>query len=641
MEGIKGEKEEILSQNKDDWLSKWTEPEEGKYDLKVKKDEVNQIEVSNEDDYDCYSDEDIETLESERTADEGSKGSRTNAKRTLDLDAQIEKLCEGTPLSETVANRCTFKCPDCGELFTSWRSLATHFKKIHGGTLFLARVNKCTLKASCHICKICSTKVLSDVGFITRHLEMAHDMKVGQYTKKYCLNLNALIEKLCDGAPVSGTLANKCTFKCPECGEIFEKWRSLREHFSKIHHSTIHLRDVNKCIMDANCIVCKICSRKVLSDSVFILRHLSQHDMNVGQYIKKFGFDTRKAEEEVTYSDMVLGNFCTYQCYECRGEFHSKMSLQEHKRTASHGKGSRKRHQLIKIAYHKCKLCQKSVFCDICALNEHFKRIHKITLRDYCKKTGCSAIQNDQTCFSLLTSLKLSKAIDSVCTFACSACNKTYEKYSDFRKHRGKQQTLGIQCTLKLVKAFAYRCEICFQLMLCDEGIIRDHLKRHTYKNSPWMSSTTGNYEKFCKAFKADIPISTIIYDDTMVPVSRLTLKETAPQFGNLCTFCCSYCDSKNYQSWPALMTHSKNVHGTTVAFSRSVVQTARYHMCLMCPNAIINDRYFLLRHLYNAHRMNISKYEKIFHKHGGKTLPSFQDWTKLKFDVLKQNSHT
>ncbi len=221
MEGIKGEKDEILSQNKDDWLSKWIEPEEGKYDVKVKRYEVNQV----EEDYDDYSDEDIETLESESTADEGSKESRTNVKRTLDLDAQIERLCEGTPVSETVTNRCTFKCPDCGELFTSWRSLVTHFKKIHGGTIFITRVTECTLKASCHRCKICSTKVLSDVCFIARHLELAHDMKVGQYTKKHCLDLNALIEKLCDRAPVFGTLSNQCTFKCPKCGEIFEKWR--------------------------------------------------------------------------------------------------------------------------------------------------------------------------------------------------------------------------------------------------------------------------------------------------------------------------------------------------------------------------------------------------------------------------------
>ncbi len=119
------------------------------------------------------------------------------------------------------------------------------------------------------------------------------------------------------------------------------------------------------------------------------------------------------------------------------------------------------------------------------------------------------------------------------------------------------------------------------------------------------------------------------------VSACQIPIKEITATIGNLCNFLCPHCDTKIFYSWRILTKHVKSFHHKKLTYSSSIVNTAQYHSCLICPKAILCDRFILLRHLREKHKMSLSKYEQIYVKHGGKILPTYQAWLKtFKFSV-------
>ncbi len=137
-------------------------------------------------------------------------------------------------------------------------------------------------------------------------------------------------------------------------------------------------------------------------------------------------------------------------------------------------------------------------------------------------------------------------------------------------------------------------------------------------------------YEKYSAYYKRKTPVSSVSWYKPVLPISEIPIQEINSRIGNLCTFTCPYCDYQDIPNWCVLIHHCKTVHKCSIQYNMSLVVVAKSHACLLCPNAVLNDRYFLANHLWNSHKRSVARYEGILNKYGGETLPTFRKWLKL-----------
>ncbi len=449
--------------------------------------------------------------------------------------------------------------------------------------------------------------------------------------------LDVLLTKICHGAPVSDDVSNKCVFQCSKCIDQFKSWELLKKHLN-ITHPTEKFKDmdIDKVITRTMTHVCKICSALVVCDKYFIRRHLSAHKATLTSYFRDFW-------SNVTYSVNVIGNLCQYKCTGCKKEINTPHTFRRHKKACSQNRNFESKMLLVEKVYHKCKICDKPMLCDANVLVRHFRRAHSISTEEYCKKTATTIVQSRHRQVSLKTeSLKLSKTVGNLCVFACSICKSQYNNSLCFRNHFAKHWPRPIEpLTTYLDKGFSYQCNLCSKLMLCDKNILQSHMrvvhgKKKNDKESVSFSSKS-QYHMLQDLFTKDIPVSSTLSKKSVLPVEKLHIKEITSKIGNLCRYKCPYCDSKDFTSFTNLRQHCKMAHNFGLSYNPSLVTEARWHACLLCPMAVMSDRYFLSKHLTMTHKKCLPDYEKTFIQNGGKSLPTFTDWSKTRHNQVNE----
>ncbi len=440
--------------------------------------------------------------------------------------------------------------------------------------------------------------------------------------------VNALIEKACHGAPESKKPINLCQFQCNHCQKILPTFSGIRQHYGKNHvGENICLEDVGEIIVSVSSYVCLICSSKTLCDTVFIRRHLKTHGYTVNQYVQKFQVDMSNEPPGTVYSENVIGNFCKYLCKNCEMEFTCRINFISHQRNRdcifeSHG-------VMVKKVQHRCKLCGKSVQCEVHSLKGHFKHMHNINIEEYCRRTGCTFDDSNSKHFSstVLKSLKVSKKVGFLCIFKCEKCGKKFHQLHRYYEHIHKHHNnLSGSFVTSFHSGYSYKCTICHTLILCDKMVIKRHLMIN--HKEIYMKSTM-TYNDYCKTFFKNIPVSSKVWPKSTVPVHKIPNKDITKNVGNLCQFKCLECDTRDFSSWTSLQFHYKRVHQKNIGYSSCYVTTGRYHACLLCPKAVLCDRIFLYRHLYTkGHKMmSLPEYEKIVRINKGKVLPILEEW--------------
>ncbi len=442
------------------------------------------------------------------------------------------------------------------------------------------------------------------------------------WTREEVIKFDRLVSELCQGAPESLSVHSQCKFKCYVCGECTMSWNSIYEHFSRQHKTTILLSDLGKLISKVVSHDCQICSTKTLCDTRFISRHLAKHKILIGQYRRSF--DVSKHNASVEYSNKAIGNLCIFQCHVCKMKFNTSAHFTKHLKASSHGR-QRYIDGLTRTVYHKCKICEKSIVCDHLILLKHFKWNHNLTPKEYCEKYKITMLNCRDFPQSFVKSLEISKKANYSCVFVCNVCSGKFNRLKTFKMHIKKHNPRQPGPLMKyLVKGCSYQCKKCPSLMLCDRQVISYHVTK--VHNISWKSQ----YEKMCEEFLKATPISTTLWDKTQVPASKIPIQEQSSRIGNLCSFTCLDCECKNLQSFPALYHHYKHHHSKKITYQSSYVKVARYHSCLICPNAVLSDRYFIKNHLYH-HKIKFSEYQRIFSKRGGEILPTYEEWIKMK----------
>ncbi len=458
--------------------------------------------------------------------------------------------------------------------------------------------------------------------------------------------VKALVKELCQEAPVSEEISNMCDFICFDCNIVFNGWRSIVIHDSRVHGQKLSRTKVSERISRAFSHKCRICSVKIICDLDFIKTHVMKHGMGAKQYMEDFGNRPKRI-----YSKDIIGNLCVYQCNDCNQEFKIPRHLNSHQRALSHGhyshNYSRKSNKsLVKSVYHECKLCNASLLCAMSALHCHFKRRHFISIEEYCKKTGCTMRRTkvNKPLLSGIKSLKVSANMDNMCVFKCDICTKTYCTLKPFKNHMNREHKTRVHMYANkdyvnplskyIVKGKSYRCEYCSILMLCELGTIHEHMRQHhglTGKDESSVPSTKKMQYSFLRdSFLKNTPVSHLNWKRTIVPISEIPLKDRTSTIGNLCTFSCPKCDDEDFPSWCALIQHCSNAHNmNNVCYNPTLVSVARSHACLICPKAILSDRTFLQWHLRGHHKIGLPEYERIYVQNGGESLPTYVNWRR------------
>ncbi len=143
-------------------------------------------------------------------------------------------------------------------------------------------------------------------------------------------------------------------------------------------------------------------------------------------------------------------------------------------------------------------------------------------------------------------------------------------------------------------------------------------------------SSRRKQYDNLRSSFIRNTPVSTTIWTKAILPISKIPLAEITSRIGNLCKFSCPTCESRYFQCYSGLRQHIKLIHQSGIKYSSSLLSgLARCHACLLCPMAMLGDRYIIAAHLAGKHKISIKEYERIFQRNGGKTLPTYTDWIK------------
>ncbi len=114
---------------------------------------------------------------------------------------------------------------------------------------------------------------------------------------------------------------------------------------------------------------------------------------------------------------------------------------------------------------------------------------HKInSLREYCQKVNIPFkgrdVSLDKTVeFFLATPAQKQSICDKVgnfCTFKCNKCNLPYNSYQALTRHlHRKSHGSYLSPDDYLVSKKYHKCQLCHNLVLCDNKLLYNHLKKH------------------------------------------------------------------------------------------------------------------------------------------------------------------
>ncbi len=231
-----------------------------------------------------------------------------------------------------VANLCTFKCDICQETKYSWSALRQHVKIFH--MLSSTFMPKYIQEIRYHQCKLCQFSVICDVLFLRNHVLSKHKMSIKDYT-----NLDEKNVK-----------------------------NDVRVHTSLsvgIEH------EIEKTHL-------KVPKTKRLSCNRDELKALVPQVPFVGKTVDP-------GEISLDQTTTSTANLCVFKCDICQEIKLSWATLRNHLKS-SHSLESCPffPKYIVETRYHRCKLCQSCIVCDVDFLHAHLLGRHKKTaLKDY------------------------------------------------------------------------------------------------------------------------------------------------------------------------------------------------------------------------------------------------------------------
>ncbi len=308
-----------------------------------------------------------------------------------------------------------------------------------------------------------------------------------------------------EGSPITNATVSEsaetglCTFKCTECPAKYNTWLRIYLHLRNKHNIKGTMKNSAKYVIKATLHVSKICSEEYLCDSVILENHFkNRHKISLKEYKQQHNCDT---SWKVDYNSMLqkgrqssqaVGNFCKYQCPNCKRTLRSLSTLWSHaKRVCKINVNPQDKTKYIqKVVTHKCLLCSKLLLCDNNVLLKHVNGVHGIrSLKDYTDRTGCAMAEKDvkrERDINVKSSnVEINNGqVGRFCRFSCNQCQYVVTCWTSMREHMKKVHSYNPHegWSKHISKVVMHKCLICHQKILNDTEFLFGHLKNKHQK---------------------------------------------------------------------------------------------------------------------------------------------------------------
>ncbi len=345
-------------------------------------------------------------------------------RKSLNKEDEKVEISHQQYFSDKVADLCEFKCPTCGEKFTSKQNIGRHFRKTKHAISKNRGINlkDFLTRISYYKCQMCDQSVICDKSAIRGHLQYSHKISLWkyiernnvEYTSKHpkFLEMHQIVYTGNESQNISKTIGNYCVFSCKNCEFTCQRWDLMTLHKSKHKHG----QDValTKHTRHATFYKCQICDVFVLCDKTIIKSHLQNHQkitlsgyMNIyhpligGSLFAQYKLELKSAVKKISYAKNFLtgdllsvfpttgdtGNISFFKCPDC-----SKTDM-SYKQLLTHCKQEHLKRKVVgyvnnikEARYHSCHICAKKIICDNFILRIHLGRTHRVNLSTYSKE---------------------------------------------------------------------------------------------------------------------------------------------------------------------------------------------------------------------------------------------------------------
>ncbi len=561
------------------------------------------------------------------------------------VDLLIEEICRNAPVSEQFG-KCVFQCPKCNAQPNTWRKLVRHCAIKHSVSVSLLDIKIMLRKPVVYICKICSTKLLSDSFFVTRHLAK-HKMQIAQYVDKFEPEMSKWLSKFTLSVNVIGNL---CLYECQKCKQIYKSKKGLqRHHKTCVPNEKPNIRaSIKKGVYHQ----CLICQKPILCELYSLSNHFARmHHLSPEKYCETTGCElksvfvqygnkvqvaihnniecwptdsklyTGKSEtptvekkkltalliKKVCKNSPVspkIENMCLFKCFKCEDFFKSWQTLKNHvmKVHSSRNIGMTQVSKLIaKAVSHKCKVCNEVMLCDNYFITWHLRQ-HDMKVSQYIQKhIYTSPINRPKV-------LNSQNVIGNLCVYECGECKQIFGSKALFSKHKTEEMH-NTQLTPKecLTKKVIHRCKLCNSSLLCEKAGLSEH-----FKGIHCIS-----LEEYCKKTGCTVTSDT----DKYAAVSKLALESLEVSHGleKTCVFACDKCGEK-YSPLCDFKKHYIEKHSINIFKSWSYYMVKGFSFkCTICFKLLLCDKYIIQAHMKQRHSVTTTNNKKraaIFKKH-------------------------
>jgi len=297
-------------------------------------------------------------------------------------------------------HRCQYDCKICAVSFREKEELEQHildehsmrlinYTSIHGSGALAEVYHTCQVEADE---KVCNQKVLWGEQSISNHLSNKHNLSPTDYHNKYMNDYDSNLERTYKKKQQEW--ANKCSFLCKICNQMFDTKDKLKIHTKEEHkNSEICSSEWDQTVAKFLLHTCQICQENVLWEKEAVTNHLkSKHGISkldyASKYLESYEENEECQKEMKKYDDWM--NRCIFQCLLC--ESHVSMTRKStlishircrHKEDRLDYFGRFKDETMTKAVHHVCQICTKSLLWDESAIQKHIKLCHELTPEIY------------------------------------------------------------------------------------------------------------------------------------------------------------------------------------------------------------------------------------------------------------------
>ncbi len=326
----------------------------------------------------------------------------------------------------------------------------------------------------------------------------------------------------------------------------------------------------------------------------------------------------KKAMKGAPISDKVA-NLCQFQCQECGKTYDTRGSLLSHFISSKlHLRPwGHLSNYITKITVHKCKICSTLMLCEKKVILSHLKRHNIKTMNQYSDNDVGSLLKahakkEDQKSKKNIVvnneRSEISKSVGNLCLYKCKKCGNTHECLGGMREHlrivhkKRAPEMLAYECLFNIV---IHECVICKETVLCDKGILKQHMKKHNKLSLEQYMNHYSVKETFPQRPRKSI-------QERLKEFSRIqsTNYKTSITLENLCKYSCELCDFTT-KMWPLMREHNNAHHPNHILTTSQSITNVAFYKCKLCSEILLCDQAFISWHLKNRHKENITTYRK------------------------------